>query len=86
VEGLPGGPDRGYALEALASLGAGACRAAITTAGAATETRARRIYAAVVGQPPGDLRFYQVIDEFEARDANGAIRQIDIPALGILRV
>jgi hypothetical protein len=86
VEGLPGGPDRDYALEALASLGAGACRAAITTAGAAMETRARRTYESVVGQPSGGLKFYEVIDELEARDANGAIRQIDIPALGILRV
>jgi hypothetical protein len=86
VEGLPSGPDRDYALEALASLGAGACRAAITTAGAAMETRARRTYESVVGHPSGGLKFYEVIDELEARDASGAVRQIDIPALGILRV
>ncbi len=86
VEGLPVGPDRDYALEALASLGAAANRAAIATAGAAMETRARRMYESVVGQPSGGLKFYEVIDELEARDATGAIRQIDIPALGILRV
>jgi hypothetical protein len=50
------------------------------------ETRARRTYESVVGHPSGGLKFYEVIDELEARDAKGAVRQIDIPALGILRV
>lgn len=86
VEGLPEGPDRDYALEALASLGAGACRAAITAAGAGMETRARSIYASVVGQPSSGLTFYKVIEELEAGEKNGAIRQIDLPVLGILRV
>lgn len=86
VEGLPGGSDRDYALEALASLGAGANRAAITAAGAAMETRARSIYATAVGQPSNGLTFYKVIEELETREKGGAIHQIDLPALGILRV
>jgi hypothetical protein len=86
VEGLPDGPERDFASEALASLGAGASRAAITCAGAAMETRARKLYETVVGQPPGRLTFYEVIDELEARQATGGIGQIDVPVLSILRV
>lgn len=85
VEGLPGGSDRDYALEALASLAAGANRAAITVAGAAMETRARSIYASVVGQPSSGLTFYEVIGELETREAKGAIRKVDLPVMGTLR-
>lgn len=86
VEGLPEGPERDYALEALVSLGAGANRAAITSAGASMEGRARKLYASLVGRPSRGISFYVVIDELEERSKGGAIRQMDLPVLGILRV
>jgi hypothetical protein len=86
VEALPPGPERDFATEALVALGAGANRAAITSAGAAMESRARRTYAAVTGGDSGGMPFFEVIRELESRETTGGVRQIDLQILGILRV